>query len=355
MNPFPRGTMALSLRKIISSHVRHGLKVGLASVLAYVVSGWSGVPYAYWAVITTVIVMQMHVADSINMCLYRFTGTAIGAGMGILMILIFPPTPIYTLIAIFLGTGTCAYLTRYDARYRMAAITMAIVFLSGLFEEHRIEYTLFRVAEIGIGVLCAFVVSVVVWPNRTASVLLERLRTQYDQVADNFLLLVDNFLHRQRKTDPDLFFDLAREVQANRELYNKIYATERRVFRADIDLLGLQVNTLNSVVERIQSAPNLLNEVEGDGFDIIMAPELTRLGQDIADALRAIGRGEKYDSHHLARSVDAVEKRFIELREEGVIERFDVRRYFQVMSFINTAQHLGEFLLLVLNKQQLPE
>jgi uncharacterized membrane protein YccC len=346
--------MASYATKFISSHVRHGMKVGLASVLAYLAAGWIGLPYGYWAVITTVIVMQMHVADSIQMCLYRFTGTAIGAGMGILMILVFPPTHAYTLFAVFTGTGVCAYLTRYDVRYRMAAITMAIVFLSSLHAEHRIEYSLFRVAEIGVGVLCAFVVSVVVWPNRTTSVLLDRLRTQYDQVADNVLLLMDNFLHRQRKTDPDLFFDLAREVHANRELYNKVYATERRVFRDDMDLLALQVDTLNSVVERLQSTPSLLNEVEGDGFDIIMAPELTQLARNVADALRAVGRGVPYDPHPLARAVDGVEKRFIELREQGVIERFEVRRYFQVMSFINTAQHLGEFLLVVLNKPQMP-
>lgn len=338
----------------ISSHVRHGLKVGLASVLAYAAAGWIGMPYGYWAVITTVIVMQMHVADSIQMSLYRFTGTAIGAGMGILMILIFPPTYGFTLVAIFLGTGICAYLTRYDVRYRMAAITMSIVFLTSLGAEHRIEFTLFRVAEIGIGVLCAFLVSVAVWPNRTTSALLGRLRDQYDQVADNVLLLMGNFLHRQRKTDPDLFFDLAREVQANRVLYNKIYSTERRVFRDDMDLLAVQVNTLNSVVERLQSTPSLLNEVEGDGFDIIMAPELTQLAETIAQALRAIGRGAHYDPHPLAKAVDEVEKRFIELREEGVIERFEVRRYFQVMSFINTAQHLAEFLLVVLNKPQMP-
>ena len=342
--------MAFNAEKFISSHVRHGMKVGLASVLAYIGAEWIGLPYGYWAVITTVIVMQMHVADSIQMCLYRFTGTAIGAGMGILMILIFPPTHFYTLIAVFVGTGICAYLTRYDARYRMAAITMAIVFLSSLGAEHRIEYSLFRVAEIGVGVLCAFVVSVAVWPNRTTSVLLDRLCKQYDQVADNVLLLMENFLHRQRRTDPDLFFDLAREVQANRELYNKIYSTERRVFRDDMDKLSLQVNTLNSVVERLQSTPSLLNEVEGDGFDIIMAPELTLLARHLAVALRSIGRGVQYDPHPLARAVDGVEKRFIELREQGVIERFEVRRYFQVMSFINTAQHLGEFLLVVLNK-----
>ncbi len=72
-----------------TGHTRHGVKVGLASVLAYYLSGQVGLPYAYWAVITTVIVMQMHVADSIQMCLYRFTGTAIGAVIGIAAILIF--------------------------------------------------------------------------------------------------------------------------------------------------------------------------------------------------------------------------------------------------------------------------
>jgi hypothetical protein len=122
-----------------------------------------------------------------------------------------------------------------------------------------------------------------------------------------------------------------------------------------MDQLALQVNTLNSVVERLQSTPSLLNEVEGDGFDIIMAPELTLLAKHLAVALRAIGRGVKYDPHPLARAVDGVEKRFIELREQGVIERFEVRRYFQVMSFINTAQHLGEFLLVVLSKSRRSE
>ena len=80
-------------RGITREHVRHGIKVGLASVMAYFISSLAELPYAFWAVITTVIVMQMHVADSIRMALYRFTGTAIGATLGIAMILLFPPSP----------------------------------------------------------------------------------------------------------------------------------------------------------------------------------------------------------------------------------------------------------------------
>ncbi len=92
--------MTLQHIKPTREHVRHGIKVGLACVLALIVSGSIGVPYAYWAVITTVIVMQMHVADSIRMSFYRFSGTAIGAFIGIVAILIFRHSALH---------GTCRF------------------------------------------------------------------------------------------------------------------------------------------------------------------------------------------------------------------------------------------------------
>lgn len=336
-----------------SGHIRHGIKVGLASVLAYYVTGLMNLPYGFWAVITTVIVMQMHVADSIHMCLYRFTGTAIGAIIGIIAIMIFPPTPIYTLIGIFLTTGLCAYLTRYNARFRMAAITVAIVFLTSFGAEDRVLYTLMRVVEIGIGVLCAFAVSMVVWPHRVSATLRDRLAAQYEELADHYMLLMGNFVERQKKADPDIFFDLNGEAQKNREMFHKVYVMERRFFRDDVKLLSLQVTVLNSVLERLQSLPMLLNEVEGDGFDIIMAPELMELTRATTEALRAIGSGSAHDTHRLAAAVSRIEERFTELRRQRVTERFKVRRFFQVLSFINASQHLGEYVLEVLNKPEL--
>lgn len=338
---------------ISREHVQHGVKVGLASVLAYFLSDRLGLPFAFWAVITTVIVMQMHVADSIRMCLYRFSGTAIGAVVGILMILVFPPTPLYTLLGIFTGTAICAYLTRYNARYRMAAITLAIVFLTSLGDDDRIPYALFRVAEIGIGVLCAFAVSVLIWPNRAGANLRGRLADQFGQAAEHYTLLMGNFLSRQEKTDPDLLFDLEGDVREDKELFHKVYAMERRFFREDMALLSLQVTVIRSALERLQSMLTLLNEVEGTGFDIIMAPELNRLVRASGDALRAIGSGTPHDTRSLAAAVVAIEPRFAELRHQGVTERFGVRRLFQVLGFINAAQHLGEYLLEVLNKPEM--
>jgi len=340
---------------ITPEHVRHGIKVGLASVMAYYISSLSALPYPFWAVITTVIVMQMHVADSIRMSLYRFTGTAIGAAIGIAMILVFPPTPMFTLLGIFVGTALCAYLTRYNERFRMAAITVSIVYLTSLTEDHRVIVALSRVAEIGVGVLCAFLVSILVWPNRVGSKLRGRLVKEYDEVGDLYAKVVGNFLQRQKPVDPDIFFDLANDARQDKEMFRKVYVMERRLFRDDVKLLSLQVNVLRSVIERMQAMVTLLNDVEGTGFDILMAPELNDLSRASGDALRAIGEGRALSGRDLASAVVAAEKRFGELRRQGVTQRFGVRRLFQVLGFINAAQQVGEYLLEMLNRPELAE
>lgn len=342
-----------SISNILSgSHVRHGIKVGLASALAYFISDLVGLPYAFWAVVSTVIVMQMHVADSIDMCFYRFTGTAIGAVIGTLAILVFPPTPFFTLLGIFIATGLCAYLTRYNARFRMAAITVGIVYLTSLgsASDERVLFALFRVLEIGVGVACAFVVSVAVWPHRTGAALRERLEDQFDRLADCYSILMGNFVSRQKKVDPDMLFELVAEAQKNREMFHKVFVTERRFFRDDTRLLSLQVSVLNSVLERLQAMPILLNEVDGVGYDIIMAPELMELTRATVVALRDVGQGKSHDPTRLRKAVAVIEPRFIELRRQGVTERFGAQRMFQVLGFINGSQHLGEYVLEVLNK-----
>jgi len=62
--------------------LRHGLKTGIAAVLAYGLACLFHLKYGYWAALSAVIVMQVYVADSVQMCLYRFSGTAVGAVIG---------------------------------------------------------------------------------------------------------------------------------------------------------------------------------------------------------------------------------------------------------------------------------
>ena len=135
--------------------LRHGLKTGTAAVLAFGLASLFNLKYGYWAALSAVIVMQVYVADSVQMCLYRFSGTAVGALIGMAAISVFPATQAMTVLALFLSVAFCAYMTRYNARYRMAAITVCIVILASLDQEDRLVFGLLRVAEIGIGVAAA--------------------------------------------------------------------------------------------------------------------------------------------------------------------------------------------------------
>jgi uncharacterized membrane protein YccC len=56
--------------EILSTHMIHGFKTAFAAVLAYTITILLKSEFGYWAVISTVIVMQVYVADSVEMCLY---------------------------------------------------------------------------------------------------------------------------------------------------------------------------------------------------------------------------------------------------------------------------------------------
>lgn len=71
--------------------LRHGLKTGIAAVLAFALADLLHLKYGYWASLSSVIVMQVYVADSVQMCLYRFIGTAVGAVIGMIAILVSRP------------------------------------------------------------------------------------------------------------------------------------------------------------------------------------------------------------------------------------------------------------------------
>ncbi len=134
----------------------HGLKTALAAVLAYATTMLLNLEFGHWAVISTVIVMQIYVADSIEMCLYRLSGTTVGAILGVLVLFVTPPNSIFIGVALFMTIGICSFLTRYKTRYRMAAITVVIIVMTGIDVENIFIFGLFRVFEIAIGILCSF-------------------------------------------------------------------------------------------------------------------------------------------------------------------------------------------------------
>lgn len=336
-----------SLQSPPRSHLLHGIKTGLACLMAHALTTWFNLELGYWAAITAVIVMQVYVADSIRMCLYRFTGTAIGAALGAAAIFLLPDTPVWIGVSIFLTTALCSSMTFYNVRYKMAAITVVIVITASIGAPDRLSYGTARVIEIVIGVFCAFLVSVLVFPERMIDVLKKRLAAQVQGCADKYDELLDAFLEGQKPVDAGLMVPLTGETWKNHELFNNIKSHEYLIYKSKIQRnLATVIATLDLVTDHLRSMTRTLNACPGNGGEIIMARELLKLKEASQKSLRALAGGHPQQGlDQLKESVLAVEKKMMELRSKGATFQFDLRKIVQVYSFCHSMLNLAEDLI----------
>lgn len=333
------------------THWVHGIKTAIAAGLCYGLTTFYTLEYGYWAVITTVIVMQVYVADSIRMCLYRFSGTIIGALMGIGSLLLFPDTPPGRLCAILLAVGTCSFMTHYNPRYRMAAITAVIIIMTGFAAPDKVGFGVARIIEIAIGIFCAFVVSVLVFPARVVDVLKENIREQALDCCEKYDLLVLAFLNGQKRVDDTLLEDLTRTVWKNHELFQSIKQHEALIYPRKFNKnMKTIVSTMDKVVEHLRAMARTLNVTEADGFDIIMEKELIILAHQSKAALMTLvetGPDSK-EAAPLSQAIATTEERLHQLRSQRATARFDLHKLEQVFSFYHAMHYLAEDLVAAL-------
>ncbi len=329
---------------VFATHMTHGFKTALAAVLAYAITTVLALEFGYWAVISTVIVMQVYVADSVEMCLYRFSGTIIGALLGVVVILLVPKTPIPVGIALFVTIGVCSFLTRYRKRYRMAAITVVIVVMTGLQTQDAWLFGLSRVMEIGIGIICAFAVSVLVFPKRKVDVLRIKLEAQAEQCAERCLTLVEAFIARQQHVEESLLTNLVDDVWGNFALLEKIRQHESLLYRKKFkDNLTHKVAVLSRSVEHLRNMARALNALDDSGYDIIMARELKQLADQSGRALvRFVKNTPATDPQGLEQAVSVLKTTFLTIRKEGLIRRFDAEKLVQVFSFYSSLLYFAD-------------
>ena len=321
--------------------LRHGIKTGIAAVLAYGIAHLFQLKYGYWAALSAVIVMQVYVADSVQMCLYRFSGTAIGAAIGMAAILLFPETPAMTVLALFLSVTFCAYMTRFNARYRMAAITVCIVVLAGADQGNRLVFGLFRVAEIGVGVASAFAVSIALWPLRAGTALQARLRARFNDCADKYETIMNSFLAMQSGLDQHLLRQFQNDLREDRALFVKVMRHERRIYHENTELLGLKVRTLEKCGNHLQAILQALNTRQEQGYEILMESQLRELMVCTVKNMRGVASEAVPDTAGLDRALKEAENRLWELRRDGATRRFDLQKLIQFFAFFHGTQAMG--------------
>lgn len=351
--------MRVTLSSLVPSQVRHGLKTGIAVMLAFAVTRLFGLEMWQWAVVSAVVAMQLTVADAIQSGAHRITGTLIGAALGVAILAVLPSGDIWKGAALCFGSALCASLSQYSPRYTLAALTVVVVLLTGTDNTDTFTVGLGRVLEMGIGVGSALLVSVVLWPIRLVDGLRRDLASQYVQCSILLNTLVTAFLDRQKAMDFHMLEPFVEQSWHNHEVFLRVRKHESLVFAYDNDILKVQTRTLDRAISHLKPMLEALNDYESPsgGFDVIMAPELRRMADAVMATLRHLGGSTPAAPvpdlvRSLTELVAITEKRLGELRDQGVTNRLTLHQMLQFYTFFHCLRGLATDLLFALDKIQ---
>lgn len=130
-------------------------------------AGLFRLPEAYWAAITTLIVMQSTLGAAFTVSKQRLAGTALGAAAGALLASYLKPNALAFSTVIFLMGLFCAFLGLDRTAYRFAGITVAIV---ALVAQTRSVWVIaaHRFFEVSLGIAVGLILTAV-WPEPQAT------------------------------------------------------------------------------------------------------------------------------------------------------------------------------------------
>lgn len=160
-------------------------KILLATLLALGLSLLFDLSKPGTAMVTVIIVLQPRSGLVLAKGFYRFIGTAVGVIMSIILAASFSQQPI-----LFLAAGACwlAFCTAGSTVFRnfqsyafvLAGYTLVIVGLpAALQPDQAFDIAMTRLSEVMLGLLCAGVVSDVLFPKRLSDVLLLTVRKRF--------------------------------------------------------------------------------------------------------------------------------------------------------------------------------
>jgi uncharacterized membrane protein YgaE (UPF0421/DUF939 family) len=142
----------------------HSARTAVAALSSLLVAQLFRLPEAYWAPITTLVIVQSSFGAALPVCWQRFVGNALGAVAGGFAGSHFGPHMLVFAASIFILGVVCALLRLDLVAYRYAGVTLAIVQMIPR-TEHSWGVAFHRFAEVSIGIAVALLMTVL-WPEK---------------------------------------------------------------------------------------------------------------------------------------------------------------------------------------------
>ncbi len=141
----------------------HSARTAVAAIVSVAAARLLRLPEAYWAPVTTLVIVQSSLGAALAVSRQRFAGTALGAAVAAVAATCFGSHLFVFGISVFL-TGLLCALVRLDrSAYRFAGMTVAIVLLIPR-PEPTWQIAYHRFAEVSVGIAVALLLATL-WPE----------------------------------------------------------------------------------------------------------------------------------------------------------------------------------------------
>jgi uncharacterized membrane protein YccC len=169
----------LAFLRTHKAEARHALRVMTATAAAYALYVGFDLPQGYWAVFTTLIVIQASIGGTVGASVDRMYGTILGAALGGAGAALAPLAPAElhretTGLAVIVTGGITAYVAMLRPNMKVAPVTAAIMILSSSGKLGPLHAALYRVLEIGVGSVIGVGATLLVFPARSRATVAER-------------------------------------------------------------------------------------------------------------------------------------------------------------------------------------
>jgi uncharacterized membrane protein YccC len=155
----------LLVARVNPSSPVHAVRTAVAAIVSYLIARLFGLPEAYWATISTLVVMQSTLGAALPISIQRFAGTLVGAIVGAGAATWFRGSLVAFGVAVLLIGLLCAALRAERSAYRYASITLAIVMLVPPRSASAWLVATHRFFEVSLGIVVGLALSAL-WPER---------------------------------------------------------------------------------------------------------------------------------------------------------------------------------------------
>ena len=151
------------VKPVVWPVVVHSARMAVAAVASVLVARMCRLPEAYWALITTLVVIQSSPGAALIVSWQLLVGTALGAVVAAVVGSLLGPSLLVFGASIFILGPACAIARSDQSAYRFAGVTLAIVLLIPRANPVW-QIALHRFAEVCIGIAVALILATV-WPE----------------------------------------------------------------------------------------------------------------------------------------------------------------------------------------------